>query len=198
MEHYAGIDVSLESASLCVVDAAGRIMRETKLASEPEVLIGWFRGLEFAVARIGLEAGPLSQWLYAGMRDAGLPVELLEAVEYCSLFVAFVRLDRRSTTTGGTWSRSQAPGQEAAHPPKRPLGPLALHSHTGARFEFENLRRGGQPRFSKPPARAARRDGRRRKRPSLRVARQRIGLNGCQDLLQNLIACHSPLDKPAH
>jgi hypothetical protein len=42
------------------------------------VLINWFRGLGFAVARIGLEAGPLSQWLYAGMRDVGLPVELLE------------------------------------------------------------------------------------------------------------------------
>ena len=41
MEHYAGINVSLESASLCVVDATGRIMRETKVASEPEVLIGW-------------------------------------------------------------------------------------------------------------------------------------------------------------
>jgi hypothetical protein len=39
MEHYAGIDVSLESASLCVVDAAGRIVREAKAASEPEVLI---------------------------------------------------------------------------------------------------------------------------------------------------------------
>src|SRR5271163_4872575 len=78
MEHYAGIDVSLESASLCVVDATGRIVREAKVASEPEVLIGWFGGLGFAVARIGLEAGPLSQWLYAGMRDAGLPIELLE------------------------------------------------------------------------------------------------------------------------
>src|ERR1700730_6172273 len=78
MEHYAGIDVSLESASLCVVDATGRIVREAKVASEPDVLIGWFGGLEFAVTRIGLEAGPLSQWLYAGMREAGLPVELRE------------------------------------------------------------------------------------------------------------------------
>ena len=64
MEHYAGIDVSLESASLCVVDATGRIMREAKVASEPEILIRWFGGLAIAVARIGLEAGPLSQWLY--------------------------------------------------------------------------------------------------------------------------------------
>jgi hypothetical protein len=47
MEHYAGIDVSLESASLCVVDATGRIVREAKVASEPDVLIGWFGGLEF-------------------------------------------------------------------------------------------------------------------------------------------------------
>ena len=66
MQYYAGIDVSLESASVCVVDANGRIVREAKVASEPEVLINWFGGLGFTVARIGLEAGPLSQWLYAG------------------------------------------------------------------------------------------------------------------------------------
>jgi hypothetical protein len=53
MEHYAGIDVSLESASLYVVDATGRIVREAKVASEPEVLIGWFRALGLAVTRIG-------------------------------------------------------------------------------------------------------------------------------------------------
>jgi hypothetical protein len=44
MEYYAGIDVSLETASLCLVDATGRIVREAKVASEPEILIGWFRG----------------------------------------------------------------------------------------------------------------------------------------------------------
>ena len=59
MEHHAGIDASLESASLCIVDATGRIIREAKVASEPGVLIGWFRALGLAVTRIGLEAGPL-------------------------------------------------------------------------------------------------------------------------------------------
>src|SRR5262252_4154917 len=66
MEHYAGIDVSLESASICVVDASGRIVREAKVASEPEILIRWFGDLAIAVARIGLEAGPLSQWVVCG------------------------------------------------------------------------------------------------------------------------------------
>src|SRR5215207_4202532 len=78
MEHYAGIDVSLELSSVCVGDATGRIVREAKVASEPEALIGWFSGLGFKLARIGLEAGPLSQWLNAAMRQAGLSVELLE------------------------------------------------------------------------------------------------------------------------
>lgn len=78
MKHYAGIDVSLEASSVCVVDAEGRIVREAKVLSEPDVLIAWFEDLAAPVERIGLEAGPLSQWLHAAMAKAGLAVELLE------------------------------------------------------------------------------------------------------------------------
>ena len=78
MNCYAGIDVSLESSSVCVVDAAGKIVREGKVASEPEALIGFFRSLTCELTRIGLEAGPLSQWLLREMRQASLTVELLE------------------------------------------------------------------------------------------------------------------------
>lgn len=96
MEHYAGIDVSLESASVCVMDASGRIVCEAKVASEPDVLIRWFGNMGVEVARIGLEAGPLSQWLYAGMREAGLPVELLETRHVRDAFKAMpVKTDRK-------------------------------------------------------------------------------------------------------
>src|ERR1700727_2147424 len=78
MEHYAGIDVSLEGSSVCVVDGSGKIVRETKVASEPAALIGWLGSLGFGIGRIGLEAWPLSQWLYMAMKQAGLAVELLE------------------------------------------------------------------------------------------------------------------------
>ena len=78
MDYYAGIDVSLEASSVCVVDASGKIAREAKVLSEPEDLIAWFKALPFALARIGLEAGPLPQWLYAGLKEAGFAVELLE------------------------------------------------------------------------------------------------------------------------
>jgi transposase len=78
MNHYVGIDVSLEASSVCVVDGNGKIVREGKIVSEPDALIAWLGGLKLELTRIGLEAGPLSQWLYAAMRQAGLAVELLE------------------------------------------------------------------------------------------------------------------------
>src|SRR3954447_7797446 len=78
MEHYAGIDVWLERSSVCVVDSSGRIIREIKVASEPEALVGFFAGLGVAVTRIGLEAGPLSPWLHAGLTGAGFEAVLLE------------------------------------------------------------------------------------------------------------------------
>jgi transposase len=70
VEHFAGIDVSLNDSSVCMVDAAGRIVRAATVASEPEALVAWFHGLGLAVARIGLEAGPLSQRLHAGLTGA--------------------------------------------------------------------------------------------------------------------------------
>src|SRR5215207_4295046 len=95
MEQYAGIDVSLDSASVCIVDAQGKILKEAKVASEPEALIAWLAAHGTPMARIGLEAGPLSQWLLAGLKTAGLPVELLETRHVRAAFKAMpVKTDR--------------------------------------------------------------------------------------------------------
>jgi transposase len=96
MDHYAGIDVSLECSSVCVVDASGKIVREGKVASEPEELIGWFASLGLSLVRIGLEAGPLSQWLFAAMKQAGLAVELVESRHVRNAFKTMaVKTDRK-------------------------------------------------------------------------------------------------------
>ena len=78
MDYYAGIDVSLELSSVCVVDATGQIIREAKVASEPGALTTFLAGLGLPLTRVGLEAGPLSQWLHAGLQTAGYDVVLLE------------------------------------------------------------------------------------------------------------------------
>ena len=95
MEYYAGNDVSLECSSVCVVDGSGKIVREAVVASAPEALIDWFGSLGLGLARIGLEAGPLSQWLYTAMKRAGLAVELLETRHVRDAFKAMpVKSDR--------------------------------------------------------------------------------------------------------
>src|ERR1044071_7376452 len=96
MEHFAGIDVSLKDSSICVVDAAGRIVREAKVASEREALVAWFGGLGLAVTRIGLEAGPLSQWLHIGLTGAGFEAVLLETRHVrAALSAMVVKTDRK-------------------------------------------------------------------------------------------------------
>jgi transposase len=96
MEHYVGIDVSLERSSVCVIDATGRIVRETKVASEPEALVCLFGQLGLPLTRIGLEAGPLSQWLHAGLTEAGFEAVLLETRHVkAALSAMIVKTDRK-------------------------------------------------------------------------------------------------------
>src|SRR4051812_34559057 len=96
MDHYVGIYVSLDQSSVCVVDATGRIVREAKVASEPEALIGFLAGLDLRLARVGLEAGPLSQWLQAALVEAGFEAVLLETRHVkAALSAMIVKTDRR-------------------------------------------------------------------------------------------------------
>jgi len=70
MDYFAGLDVSVKETSVCIVDDAGKIVREARVASEPEALLQVLTLYRFK--RVGLEAGPLSQWLYSVLAEAGL------------------------------------------------------------------------------------------------------------------------------
>ncbi len=78
MDHFAGMDVSVKQTSVCIVDDTGRIVREVKVASEPEALQQILSSPAYHFKRIGLEAGPLSQWLFSALADTGLPVICVE------------------------------------------------------------------------------------------------------------------------
>ena len=69
MDHFAGLDVSVKETSVCIVDDTGRIVREVKVASEPEALLAVLTNPACHFKRIGLEAGPLSQWLFSSIND---------------------------------------------------------------------------------------------------------------------------------
>jgi transposase len=78
MDHFAGLDVSVKETSVCIVDDTGRIVREAKVASEPEALLAVLKTPAYRFKRIGLEAGPLSRWLYSALAEAKLPVVRVE------------------------------------------------------------------------------------------------------------------------
>lgn len=72
MKRYAGLDVSVKETSICIVDETGAICHEMKVPSHPEDLVQALRNPAWRLVRIGLEAGPLSQWLFSGLAKAGL------------------------------------------------------------------------------------------------------------------------------
>src|SRR5450759_1073166 len=78
MEQFAGLDVSVKETSVCIVDDTGKILWEVKVASEPEALLQVLTNPAYHFKRIGLEAGPLSQWLFGAIAEAGMPVICVE------------------------------------------------------------------------------------------------------------------------
>ena len=100
MEHFAGLDVSVKETSVCIVDDTGRIVREVKIASEPDALLQELTSLAYHFKRIGLEAGPLSQWLFSALAEAGLPVICVETRHMKAMLKAQINKTDRNDARG--------------------------------------------------------------------------------------------------
>lgn len=100
MEHYAGLDVSIKETSVCVIDDAGRVVREVKVPTEPDAILVVLTDEAFSIQRIGLEAGPLSQWLYSELAEAGLPMICVETRHMRAALSAQVNKSDRNDARG--------------------------------------------------------------------------------------------------
>lgn len=100
MKHYAGLDVSVKETSICIVDETGAICREIKINSHPEDLVQVLRNPAWRLVRIGLEAGPLSQWLFSGLAEAGLPAICIETRHTKAFLKAQVNKSDRNDARG--------------------------------------------------------------------------------------------------
>ena len=79
MTYYVGLDVSVKTTSVCIVDEAGKIVKERSLATEPDHIAAWLGKTGLTFERVGHEAGPMSSWLHDGLAKLGLPVVCVEA-----------------------------------------------------------------------------------------------------------------------
>ena len=100
MYHFAGLDVSVKETSICIVDETGRIVLEVKVASEPEALLQVLGSPIYRFGRIGLEAGPLSQWLFSALAEAGLPVVCVETRHMQAVLKAQINKTDRNDARG--------------------------------------------------------------------------------------------------
>jgi transposase len=100
MDHFAGLDVSVKETSVCIVDDTGKIVREVKVASEPEALLAVLKNPAYRFKRIGLEAGPLSQWLYSALAEAELPVVCVETRHMQAVLKAQINKTDRNDARG--------------------------------------------------------------------------------------------------
>jgi len=126
MDYFAGLDVSVKDTSVCIVDDTGRMRREVKVASEPDALLPVLRNPAYRFKRIGLEAGPLSQWLFSALAEADLPVICVETRHMRAVLQRRAR--HRADDAGGALSPGaceDAPQSDAAHaadPPQAAAG----------------------------------------------------------------------------
>ena len=95
MDYFAGLDVSVKD-----VDDTGRIRREVKVASEPDALLTVLRNPAYRFKRIGLEAGPLSQWLFSALAEADLPVICVETRHMRAVLKAQINKTDRNDARG--------------------------------------------------------------------------------------------------
>jgi transposase len=100
MEHFAGLDVLVKQTSVCIVDETGKIVREVKVASEPDALLQVLAKPAYRLKRIGLEAGPLSQWLFSAVAEAGLPVVCVETRHMRAVLKAQINKTDRNDARG--------------------------------------------------------------------------------------------------
>jgi transposase len=78
MDYFAGLDVSLETVNVCIVDGNGAVLLEEKIGSEPAEIVALLKRFGQPLKRIGLEAGPTSSWLFSELRAVGHPALCLE------------------------------------------------------------------------------------------------------------------------
>ena len=79
MEYFVGLDVSLRSCALCIVDTKGNVVLERELACEVDDFAECLSAFQYPIERVGFEAGTMSQHIYFGLKAANFDVVCMEA-----------------------------------------------------------------------------------------------------------------------
>lgn len=115
MKYYVGLDVSLKSIFLCVVDETGNIMKQAELPCDPESVGYFLKGMELEIEKIGLESGSLTHWLTSGLRSMGFQVVPMESRKMAAILATVINKTDENDARGITEALRCGHYQECVH-----------------------------------------------------------------------------------
>lgn len=100
MDHYVGLDVSLKTVFICILNEKGKIIKEEELASTPESIGGFLKGTGLTIAKIGLESGNLTHYLKKGLQEMGYEVACMEARKMAAILATIINKTDKNDARG--------------------------------------------------------------------------------------------------
>jgi transposase len=153
MKQYAAFDVSLKVAHVCVVDETGRVVKEGRVAAEPEAMAAWLRQHAPALVRVGIETGPLAQWHTHALRRLGVPVLCIDARHAQKVLSCWPMKTDRNDARGLAELVRLGAVREVAVKSEASVRRRAL---LGAREQLVRMRRDPRVRLLRPEGRSSR------------------------------------------
>lgn len=100
MSHYVGLDVSLKTVFICIMNEKGKIVKEQELASTPECIGGFLMGTGLKIEKIGLESGNLTHYLKKGLQEMGYDVIAMEARKMAAILATVINKTDKNDARG--------------------------------------------------------------------------------------------------
>ncbi|SCA63860.1 Transposase for insertion sequence element IS1111A [Chlamydiales bacterium SCGC AG-110-P3] len=100
MTHYVGLDVSMKSVFVCILDQEGNISREVELPTEPAAIHSFLAGTSLEINKIGLETGNMTHWLTKGLRGYGYEVHPMESRKMAAILATVINKTDQNDARG--------------------------------------------------------------------------------------------------
>jgi transposase len=100
MSHYVGLDVSLKTVFICIINEKGKVVKEQEMASTPEGISGFLIGTGLKIEKIGLESGNLTHYLKKGLQESGYEVVAMEARKMAAILATTINKTDKNDARG--------------------------------------------------------------------------------------------------
>lgn len=100
MTHYAGLDVSINTTFICIVNEKGKVVKELESLSTPESIDSFLLGTGLQIEKIGIESGCLTHYLKKGLKKKGYEVIGMESHKMAAILATIINKTDKNDARG--------------------------------------------------------------------------------------------------